>query len=318
MRSESSSGHLVALFTILIWGTTFVSTKRLLQEEMKPVEILFLRFIIGYLCLSLVSLRPLPMTSLRREICLAAAGLCGITLYYLLENIALSYSLAGNVGVIMAVSPFFTALTGSLLPGEKGALNRRFFAGFLLSMAGISILSISRGTLHFAPLGDLLALLAAIIWAVYCILMRRMGTWGYPSLAVTRRIFFYGLLGMLPALPFLGFRWAPEHLTSQTVLFHLLFLGVGASALCFVSWNFALRVLGAVRTSIYIYMVPVVAVVTAALVLHERVTPLALLGVLMTLSGVLLSQSRSEKTHSANRHHRTANGCAASKVPHTR
>lgn len=290
MRSDALPGHLVALFTILIWGTTFVFSKLLLLEGMKPVEILFSRFVLGYVCLSLISPRLLPRLSLRRELCLASAGFCGITLYYLLENIALTFSLAGNVGVIMAVAPFFTALICALFLGEKGVLHLRFFIGFLLAMAGVSLLSLGGSQVHFNLWGDILALLAAVVWAVYCTLMRRVGEWGYPALAVTKRVFFYGLVGMLPALPLFGFRWDVEHLESWTVLFHLLFLGLGASAFCFVSWNYALRALGAVRTSVYIYLVPVVAVATAACILRERLTPLALLGGGMTLLGVILSQ----------------------------
>lgn len=310
MRSESLPGHLVALLTILIWGTTFVSTKSLLLEGMRPVEVLFSRFVLGYLCLTLISPRPLACLSLRRELCLALAGLCGITLYYLLENIALSFSLAGNVGVIMAVAPFFTALMCSFLPGGKGALTIRFFLGFLLAMAGVSLLSLGGNQLHFNLWGDILALLAAIVWAAYCTLMRRVGEWGYPSLAVTKRVFFYGLIGMLPALPLFGYRWSASLLTSWTVLFNLLFLGLGASAFCFVSWNYALRTLGAVRTSIYIYLVPVVAVATAALILQERLTPLALFGGGMTLLGVILSQRNTLHRAESEGDKAQAKGCA--------
>ena len=77
-----------------------------------------------------------------------------------------------------------------------------------------------------------------------------------------------------------------------TCLVNLLYLGLGASALCFVTWNFAVKELGAVKTSVYIYLVPVVTVVTSALVLGERLTPLSGVGTGLTLAGLLLSEYR--------------------------
>ena len=75
-------------------------------------------------------------------------------------------------------------------------------------------------------------------------------------------------------------------------LLNLIFLGLGASALCFVTWNFAVKALGAVRTSVYIYMVPVITVVTSVIILHEKITVLAIVGTVLTLAGLLLSESR--------------------------
>ena len=102
---KKTAGHLAAFVTILIWGTTFISTKVLLRS-FSPVEILFIRFIIGYLALWMVCPGNLVLDSRKQEYLFAAAGLCGITMYYLLENIALTFTLASNVGVIISIAPF--------------------------------------------------------------------------------------------------------------------------------------------------------------------------------------------------------------------
>ena len=109
MENKASRGHLAALLTILIWGTTFISTKVLLVD-FQPVEILFFRFVLGLLALLIVCPRRLTGTTLRQEIVFGAAGLCGVCLYYLMENIALTYTMASNVGVIISAAPFFTAI----------------------------------------------------------------------------------------------------------------------------------------------------------------------------------------------------------------
>ena len=160
MNAETRAGHGCALLTILIWGTTFLSTKVLLAD-FRPVELLFLRFAIGLLALMILYPHRLKGTTLRQECTFAAAGFCGICLYYLLENIALTYTTASNVGVIVSVAPFFTALLHSVQQKEK--LHARFLAGFAVAMCGIFLVSFDGAKLALNPVGDLLALLAAFV-----------------------------------------------------------------------------------------------------------------------------------------------------------
>lgn len=284
-------GHLAALFCTLVWGTTFISTKVLLRD-FNPIEILFFRFALGFAALWLACPHALRLTERKQEWLFAGAGLAGVTLYFLLENIALTHTFASNVGVIVAVSPFFTALLSFwLLKAEKPGLN--FFLGFAAAIAGIGLISFSGSTqLQLNPLGDLLAVLAGLAWSFYSILTRKILALGYKSLQVTRRCFFYGLLFMLPCLPFMNFHWDLARFGAFVNWSNVVFLGLGASALCFVAWTFAIKRLGAVQSSVYIYLVPVVTVITAALILQERITGMAALGTALTLAGLVVSEIR--------------------------
>ena len=155
METNPARGHLAALLTIVIWGTTFISTKVLLVD-FQPVEILFIRFMMGFLALLAVCPRRLQGVTRRQEGLFALAGLCGVCLYYLLENIALTYTMASNVGVIISVSPCFTALlTHFLMRGEE-RLRPTFFAGFAVAMAGICLISFNGSALELDLRGDLL------------------------------------------------------------------------------------------------------------------------------------------------------------------
>lgn len=288
MKHKETMGHLAALFTVIIWGTTFISTKILLQDFL-PLEILFFRFIMGFLALAIANPRRLKNTDLRQELMFMAAGLCGICLYYLLENIALTYTMASNVGVIISVAPFFTAIAARIAFREE-KLRAKFFLGFFVAMAGIFFISFNGAKLSLNPKGDFLALLAALVWSCYSILTRKISSFGYSIILTTRRTFFYGILFMMPALIFMDFKPDLQRLANISYLCQFLYLGLGASALCFVTWNFAVKVLGAVKTSVYIYMVPVITVLTSFLVLEEKITLLSGAGTLLTLSGLVISE----------------------------
>lgn len=289
MTGKSTAGHFSALLTIIIWGTTFISTKILLAD-FQPIEILFFRFVIGAGALLLVYPRRLKGTK-HQELIFAAAGLCGICLYYLLENIALTCTMASNVGVIISVAPFFTAILSYLfLKVEKPRAN--FFIGFVAAMTGIALISFNGSRLELNSTGDLLALLTALIWACYSVLTKIISGYGYHTILTTRRSFCYGILFMFPALFLFGFKLEPTRFANPVYLFNILFLGLGASALCFVTWNFAVKALGTVKTSAYIYMVPVITVVTSMVILHEKITVLAAVGTVLTLTGLLLSESK--------------------------
>ncbi|WP_440109474.1 DMT family transporter [Paenibacillus sp. QZ-Y1] len=285
------TGHLLALLTILIWGTTFVSTKVLLND-FTPVEILFFRFLIGYLVLFLIYPRSVKITSFREELLFIAAGLCGVTLYFLIENIALVYTTASNVGVIVSIAPFFTAvLAHFFLDGEK--LTRRFIIGFGIALSGIILIALNGSfILQLNPLGDLLAFIAPAVWAIYSVLMRKIGVLPYHTIGATRKVFFYGLVFMLPALFLFEFHFDLRRFTNMANLSNFLYLGLGASALCFVTWNRAVSLLGAVKTSVYIYLVPVITVVSSTLILHERITWVIILGAFLTLLGSTISERK--------------------------
>ena len=143
-----------------------------------------------------------------------------------------------------------------------------------------------------ALLGAGLALLAAVVWAIYSSLTKRIFAYGYPTILTTRRVFFYGILFMLPVLAVSHPAWEPERFLAAENIGNLLFLGLGASALCFVSWNWAVGRLGPVKASAYIYLSPVVTLAASALLLHEPVTPAACLGTVLILGGLVLSEGR--------------------------
>lgn len=289
MKERARLGYLAALSTIVIWATTFVSTKILL-EWFQPTEILLFRFMLGFVVLLIVYPKQLHVKEKIHELYFALAGLCGICIYYLLENTALIFTQASNVGIIIAVAPVFTALLSRVFLKDRSGQGTCFFMGFVLAMIGIALVSFDGRALQLDPLGDFLALLAALVWACYSLLGRKIAEFGYNTIQTTRRTFVYGIAFMVPTLPFFDFNWDMSRFANPTCLLNLLYLGIGASALCFVMWNFAVKTLGALKTTIYIYLVPVITVLFSVLILHEEITAISALGILLTIMGSILSQ----------------------------
>ena len=291
MDHKKTTGHITALITIVIWGTTFISTKILLAD-FTPIEILFFRFLLGLLMLAIAYPKRLKIQDKKQELTFAAAGLCGVCLYYLLENIALTYTMASNVGVILSIAPFFTAILSHIFMKTEEKRNPNFFIGFFVAIIGICMISFNGSKLELNPIGDILAVIAALIWAIYSLLTKKISSYGYHTIQTTRRIFTYGIIFMIPTLFVFDFSLDVQRFCKPEYLLNLIYLGVGASAFCFVTWNYAVKILGAVKTSVYIYMVPVITVVTSAIVLREQMTAMAVIGTGLTLAGLFLSESK--------------------------
>ena len=289
MRNKGAVGHLLALFVTVVWGTTFVSTKVLL-EAFHPVEIMVFRFIIAWGVLFLCSPRPLLPKSLKSELPFAGAGLTGLTLYFILENYALTYTFAANVGIIISAVPMFTALLLWLC--RRAARPRwTFFVGFAVAMAGITFMSLSGGEeFGISPLGDLLTLGAAFSWGAYGVCIELAQPQGYSELQITRKAFFWGLVFILPAVPIQGLDLSLARFAAPEMLFNILYLGLGASALCFVFWNKATASIGPIATNVYIYLTPVITLIASTVILGEPIRPASVGAIVLILAGLWLSQ----------------------------
>ena len=287
-KNKTIIGHICAIFCVFVWGTTFVSTKVLLKD-FAPLEIMAFRIALAVIVLFMVYPKILKWSGIKQEFFYALAGLTGVTLYFLLENMALTYSYASNVSLIVATAPLFTALAVRVVT-KSIKLKWNFFLGFVVAMIGIFLISFNGSLqLKLNPLGDLLALGAAVSWAIYCVILQK-----YPGkgnvVQATRRIFVYGLIFMIPAGMLMGFNWNIERFASSANFLNMLFLGVIASALCFVVWNYGMKLIGPVKTSIYIYANPVITIVFSVMLLKEPLTLTIIVGAVLTLSGLVISQ----------------------------
>lgn len=277
--------HLYALFAVTVWGATFVSTKVLIGFGLSPAEIFLIRFLMAYICLLPFAKGKLWADSWQDELRFAGVGITGGSLYFLAENMALEYAPASNVSLIVCSAPVWTALLLALLYRNERMNGRQIWGSVVAFLGMVLVVLNGRFVLQIAPKGDLLAFAAAWLWVLYSLIIKQIGH-RYKALFITRKTFFYGLLTILPWFLYEPFEVDWATLLQPLVAGNLLFLGVVASMLCYLVWAVAMRELGAVRATNYIYLNPLITILTAAICIAERITPIALLGAGLILYGM--------------------------------
>ena len=289
--------HLIAFIVVAIWGVTFVCTKLLLLGGLTAAQIFILRFIIAYLLLLGYSLSKgihWLSNSWRDELNMMALGVFGGSLYFLTENSAMNYTTTTNTSIIVSLCPLFaSAIIGAFYKTER--LNRWQTVGTVMAALGV-IMVVMNGhfVLHLSPLGDALAFGACMCWAFYSLLIIPVSK-RYPTVFITRKVFFYGLLSMIPYIilhPDLNIQLV---INKPTLLANLLFLGCVASMFCYVAWNWVLKRLGAVVATNYVYLNPVTTIVFAWMVLNEQITVWFIIGTVLILYGMYLVNTKRPK-----------------------
>lgn len=280
--------HAIVILTVIIWGTTFVSTKILINTGLSPVEILLYRFILAYFCILAVSHKKWRSHTLKDEGLLFLSGLCGGSLYFIAENTALGITLASNVSLLICTAPLFTTLLASLF--YKEPLRKGVLYGSFVALLGVGLVVFNGSILlKINPLGDCLTLVAAISWAFYCLLLKRLSK-SYSTLFITRKVFFYGIFSLVIYAVFFPLKLSTGLLRLPVVYLNLLFLGFVASMLCYLMWNKAVQFLGASKTANYIYIVPLITLLTSAVFLSEALTIPSVIGALCIISGVYIAE----------------------------
>lgn len=287
--------HIVAFLTVAVWGTTFVWTKLLIINGLSPAQIFTLRFIIAYVLLTGFSLwrgrHKWLSDNWRDELTMMALGLTGGSMYFLTENESLRFTTATNTSLIVCSCPLFAMLIIALFYKAE-RFSRLQALGSLLALIGMAAVVLNgHFVLHLSPLGDTLAFSACICWALYTLLMKPvMGR--YPAMFITRKVFFYGILTILPYYIFVPDMPSLDVLMRPEVALNLLFLGSVASMLCYLTWSWCMKGLGAVICTNWVYVNPITTIIAAWLILDEQITVYFLIGSILIIAGMYLSSKK--------------------------
>ena len=285
---QNAKYHILAILTVGVWGTTFISTKVLINNGLTPHEIFLIRFVIAYIGIWFISPRRIFSENVKDELTLLAAGLTGGTLYFITENTALQFTQTTNVAFIICITPLITTAM-DLLVNRGSKVGRSWALGSFIALIGVSILIFNGSVvLELSPVGDLLTLAAALSWALYSLIINKISK-KYNSVFITRKVFFYGALCVLPTFVINPPTFPIEGFLRYEVFFNILFLSLLASLVCFVVWNIVLVRIGTIMSSNYLYLNPLFTTVAASIFLDETLTVYAVTGVVLVTLGVYIA-----------------------------
>ena len=243
-------------------------------------------------------LRPKTLKLPRKdELMLILVGVTGGTLYFFLQNTALTYTYAANVSILVALAPILTVILAQLFSRSGERLGKFVYIGAVVALAGVVLVVLNgQMTFHLSPKGDLLALATAFMWAVYSILVKKY-TEQYDNFIITRRVMLWGFLTSVPLMLLTdGMPDLHPLFTTPSILLSWLFLGVFGNAVCFAIWNIAFQRLGVVVTNNYLYASPFVTLAVGYLLLHEEITLMSVIGAVLITAGVVVALKKPKES----------------------
>lgn len=289
--------HLAAILVVICWGSTYISSKVVLAS-FSAVQAMFIRLVIAYV--TLLALHPrLRRPVWKDELLFLPIGFLGSSGYFLATYAGLERTTAGNVSILVALAPILTALIAHFVIRDE-KLHRNALLGAAAAFAGVVLILAGGGGVTMNLAGSLFALLAALCWAVYSNLLKRMNG-RYSSLEISRKVMFYGVI---TAIPFLLQGGLPELslLVQRRNILNFLFMGAVSSGVCYFLWNRVMTKIGTVTTNNYMYVSPFVTAITGWLLLGEPMTIAGLFGSVLIVAGLTLSR-REPHAHSGTHHH---------------
>lgn len=177
----------------------------------------------------------------------------------------------------------------SLWVNKDNKVGRGWAVGSLVALVGVAILIFNGSViLKLSPVGDLLTLAAALSWAFYSLIINKLSK-KYNSVFITRKVFFYGALCVLPTFVVNPPSFPVEGFLRHEVFLNIMFLSVLASLVCFVVWNVVLMRIGTIMSSNYLYLNPLFTTVAASIFLDETLTGYAVAGVILVMLGVYIA-----------------------------
>ena len=288
MKKFNLKNQSIAFFTIFIWGITFICTKHL-ENSFSALQILFLRYVLAYTVLLIVRPKVFSFQGIKKELYLLAASVSGASLYQYLENLSVVYTSPASVSFITAIAPIFTAILAHKFLKEE--LNPKIFTGMIISLIGVFLICFGDSkTIETGLLGDIIILCSIWLWAVYSVIVKVIYKFDFDGLLVTRRIFMYSVIAMIPFILTESKPLNYSLLLKPDIILNIAFLGIFASAICFWTWNMSVNSLGATTTSKYLFVMPVITLAAQSVYDRSMVGIASVIGMLIILLGLFITE----------------------------
>ena len=278
-----------ATICVIIWGLTFLFSKHLMVF-FTPIQLMTMRCLIAFAILWVV--HPRWSFDIRTEWIFILMAVFGNVVYFSTENLALTYTYTSEVCILTSMTSMMSLVLMHVL--FKDSVGKVQVMGFIISLIGVVLVAFNGSViLDLDPIGDVLALTSALSWAIYGVMLRWFDK-DFDVMVLTRKMMFYGFLMGALLMIVEGEPFDPSHLMELDNLFSLVFLGGLGSCMCFVLWNRSVRVLGVIKSNIFIYAMPVVTLIAGHIVFDEIITVMAVVGMVLVISGMLMANGRSK------------------------
>ncbi len=282
----------LALLAVIIWSGNFVVARGVIKR-IPPVSLAFYRWLIASLFMF-----PLAYSSIKKEWEIARrslhylfwVALTGIALFNTFIYIAAHHTSAINLALIgTTTAPVMAIVLARIFLKEK--IGWKKMSGLILCSGGVLFL-LSRGDFQNLvsfrfTIGDGWILLGALCFAIYNTLVRKKPA----GLSPNNYLFLVFSLGTLLLFPF--FLWENFHAApvdwDLNMLLIILYLGLGASVICYSFWNMAINKLGAGRTALFGNLIPVFSSIEAATLLNEQFTRVHIVSMLLVFAGIMIA-----------------------------
>jgi drug/metabolite transporter (DMT)-like permease len=285
---------IVGLFAInVFWGGSFIANAIALKS-IGPIEIASLRFFIAAPILAVITLlwKGPGIFHIEKKdlLTLVAMAVTGVTLQYVIQVTAQSYTTAINASLLINTSTFFILFLGAMFLAEKLTTSR--VIGAFIGFGGVALL-VSGGTMAFnlGQIGDLMIIVCAFLWAAYSIFGKKIAG-KYHPLTVLNWVFILGTIGLIP------FYFLTPHADPTTIPLSawgsILFLAALCSIVAYLIYNVALETMEASRVALFIYLVPLATIVLAWLILGESLNLASGFGGLLVLAGMWIAEQKSK------------------------
>lgn len=286
--------HALALIVALFWAASYFSTQILYDHGVGPFAVLILKAVLAYGLLIFLAPKRLYAGSIKAELKCMLLGAAFLPLYGGLTNLALANGQAANTAVILSTGPLIGVVVASALLARV-KIHWTTHLGLWSAVTGVALVMIDGEILHgFSADADLLAVGAALAWAVYALILQRLRT--VPPALAARKCLGWGIVA---AMPFYFMEEPTEAmvLTEPVVIGNLLFLSWGAMAAGLVLWHRAVQVIGAEAANYWHYLTPFAAIAIGAAFFEEQMTFIGFMGAALTLCGLVLGQRGVNAAH---------------------
>jgi len=277
-----------------MWSLTFVWFK-FANEVYSPFTIVFLRLLISALILIGIAIfTPVLQKLHRRDVpVFLILSLIYPTIYFIAESIGLTMISASLAAVIISLIPLIVPIGAYLLLNER--VTRFNIIGILISFLGVLIVILNADfSLNAAPVGIYLMLVSVLCATGYTLMVKKLSE-RYNPYSMTSYQNIFGALMFLPLFLVFDLREFAGIQHSLKAILNIGYLAIFGSSIAFICFNYGIKTIGATRTEVFSNLIPVITAVAAFIMLGEELGTKKVIGILVVLAGLFLSQLKSRK-----------------------